>query len=618
MKIRTAPILASVWSRLALLIAMFNATAAGQISPGALSRSHHDLDGIAHCSACHDFGLGSRKFKCLECHSEIQKRIMAGTGLHARGYHTSADETDCARCHLEHNGGRIALVRFDTAKFDHKAETGFSLEGAHAQLPCAECHRAPKIASPRRAEIKVKDLNHSFLGLGRECASCHKDPHAGEFGSTCTNCHVQNSWRPASGFSHAKTKFPLTGLHSNVGCEKCHSADRGQPPVHFAGVAFGSCRSCHNDPHRAAFQDAKFGAGCDSCHTTSGWKTNRPGARFNHESTSFPLQGKHADLACSKCHRDADFRRPIPHARCADCHDDPHKGQFAARAAGSDCGSCHNESAFRPSRFTRETHQSAAFRLDGKHASLPCDKCHPAEAGGVQFKVGRTECAQCHQDPHRGQFETASYKNQCELCHTAATFQPAQFDVSRHAGTRFPLTGAHAKAACNDCHKADSGVRHFRFSALNCSTCHNDPHQTKVACETCHSSTAQWKTVAAFDHSTTSFQLQGAHRNKECARCHAPKDSVPLKFAGGPRQCSSCHADPHAGQFSAEPSKDCSACHTMERWSATDFSHDRTRFPLDVAHRNIACERCHKNQLESAGKTVRIFRGAPVECVRCH
>ncbi len=599
---------------------MSGALAFGQISPGALSHDHQDLDRIARCASCHDFGAGARGFKCLDCHVEIQRRIAGKLGYHARAYNSSVGQTDCARCHVEHNGGKIALVRLDTKKFDHRAETGFSLEGAHARAACQSCHTAQKIPAGARGEIKMKDLNRSFLGLSRACASCHIDPHEAEFGTNCVNCHTQVAWRPAAGFSHSRTAFALTGAHTSVACEKCHVAPAGKKVTNFKGVAFGSCKNCHADPHRGAFQDAKFQGACDTCHTTSGWRANRPSNRFNHEITKFPLQGKHAELSCSKCHKDSDFRRAIPHERCASCHEDRHQGQFTARAAGSDCSSCHNEKGFKLSLFTKETHKLARFPLQAKHSAVACEKCHPAEDGKVQYRTGKLLCSNCHADPHEGQFAAAPHSNQCENCHTTDGFRPSTFTTARHLQTRFILTGAHLTADCKSCHKmkpvsASIGVQQFRFTTQSCDTCHNDPHQSKLPCEGCHNNTQRWKTALAFDHAKTKFPLEGPHQRVGCEGCHRAANT--LKFTGTAQQCSSCHADVHGGQFMAA-NEDCATCHTVSRWGGADFTHEKTRFPLDRAHRNVKCELCHKQTVETNGKAIRVYRGTAVECVKCH
>jgi len=111
--------LSSVFISLARVAALLSGlcglgcVAFAQISPGPLSRAHQQLEGVTKCSTCHDFGAGDRRLKCLECHAEIQRRIAAHTGYHAKAYNVSPTEIDCARCHLEHNGQKFPLTRLD-------------------------------------------------------------------------------------------------------------------------------------------------------------------------------------------------------------------------------------------------------------------------------------------------------------------------------------------------------------------------------------------------------------------------------------------------------------------------------------------------------------------------
>jgi hypothetical protein len=152
-----------------------------QISPGPLSKAHQQLEGVTKCASCHEFGAGARGFKCVDCHGEIKRRADARTGLHARVIRTNNDgQKECARCHVEHQGDRVPLIRLTTStSFDHAAQTGFVLQGKHRQLQCANCHNAKRVLPSARQELKAKDLNHTYLGLGRECLACHEDRHAG-------------------------------------------------------------------------------------------------------------------------------------------------------------------------------------------------------------------------------------------------------------------------------------------------------------------------------------------------------------------------------------------------------------------------------------------------------
>ena len=635
----------SRWMALPLALAPWLcAPVAAQISPGSLSRPHQQLEGVTHCALCHDFGAGARGFslRCLDCHTEIRRRLEAHTGFHSRAYKQAATQADCSRCHMEHNGQRFALTRLDRARFDHLAETGFALAGKHRGQACEACHNAKRIPPAARAEIKVKDPNRSFLGLNRDCAACHEDRHGGQLGSDCTHCHTEDAWKPAPGFDHSRTPFPLTGLHQAVACQKCHGPKAGEDKPRYKGLVAGTCQGCHEDPHHGGFLDAGFSGTCDSCHNTNGWKNARPAKGFNHSATKFPLTGKHAERPCADCHKSDDFRRPIAYERCGDCHQDPHAGQFAGRVAGSDCAACHFDSGFKPARFDRTMHEWSAFPLEGKHAALGCPKCHQPEGRSAVYRTGKLVCSACHADQHAGEFAAAPYFDRCEQCHTQAGFELVVFSVEHHEAARFPLTGRHALVPCSDCHKplaaaANLAVpaekialpavpRQHRFTDLTCNTCHQDPHQTRLACEECHT-TQQWRGVKPFDHEMTGFRLEGAHQNVKCVDCHPPAPRVPAPPASAPgfsdarKQCGECHGakDGHGGQFTSEArAEDCAACHVAVRWETVTFDHERALFTLDVAHRRVECAKCHKQESWPGGRMIRVYRGTPTQCVQCH
>jgi hypothetical protein len=540
---------------------------------------------------------------------------------------------------MEHNGQKFPLIRLDRKTFEHGNETGFVLEGKHKLQSCEACHTAKKMPAAARAEIKIKDPSHSFLGLRRECLACHEDRHKGQLGSNCLKCHNQEAWKPVTGFDHAQTKFALTGQHQTVACVKCHAPRPGEggEALQFTGLIATGCQSCHKDPHQGAFQEAKFRGSCESCHNTGGFRKAKPGAGFTHDKTAFPLAGKHAGVSCLRCHKDSNFHRAIAHDRCQSCHEDPHNRQFAARAAGSDCSACHNETGFKPALFDRAAHQRTAFRLEAKHEALDCAKCHKPEGRATVYVIRMLTCAQCHADPHAGEFAPAPVKNDCASCPRQEGFRPATFDVARHGRTKFALTGKHAVVECAKCHKpltapaveaakpmlamskAAGTQRQYHFESLACGACHKDPHETKLSCETCHVP-EDWKRVAAFNHAKTQFQLEGGHEKAACVKCHTPSAKSIPKFAKTASQCDACHQkdEVHGGQFrTVGRIEDCATCHVPKQWKIAGFNHDQTRFPLDRAHRQVNCEKCHKEPLTS-GKKIRMYRDTPKECVQCH
>ena len=620
------------------MLVILTALGRAQVSPGPLSQAHQSLEGTTQCVTCHNFGVGTRGLKCLECHAEIRRRVNEHKGYHARSYKASDTQADCARCHMEHNGRQFLLTRLDRKKFEHRELTGFALEGKHAQLTCEKCHSAAHIPASARAEIKIRDFNKTYLGLGTECLSCHVDPHNGELGADCLRCHSQNAWKPAETFDHSHTNYPLTGLHQNVACAKCHGPKPGETAARYKGMPFINCQSCHADPHKGSFKGA-----CQSCHSTAGWKSILPTNNFDHDATKFPLHGKHAETPCSKCHKNDDFKAPVAHTLCRDCHEDVHHGQFDGRAAGGDCKACHNEVAFKPALFTRETHQQSAFKLEGKHFKLECEECHQPAGKDAAYMTHKLTCVACHPDAHGGEFQSGAFENRCEMCHTQESFLPSTFSLARHEKTKFVLANAHSAVPCADCHKPLPNVnnanaahahgapppvaRQYHFNDQSCTVCHTDPHSTTRTCETCHN-TRNWKELRTFDHASTKFALEGAHESTGCIDCHKPAATAPLgaavhvntaDFSHTPKRCFECHEDIHGGQFMA-PGKeqDCSSCHSVSKWNSGTFDHNKTDYPLDGAHSKVGCAQCHTQQKEIDGRVVRMYSGAPRNCEGCH
>jgi hypothetical protein len=609
--------------------------ARSQISPGPLSKAHSSLTGTSQCSSCHSFGASTPTFKCLDCHKEVAQDLSAKHGYHFEMQMQNPAGKDCVRCHLEHNGEAFHLIRWDPSlqKFDHK-RTGYKLEGKHAALACEKCHTPAHMLPANRELIKMKDLTKSFFGQSKNCTPCHSDPHKGQLGNECTKCHNVESWKAAKDFDHSKTKYPLTGLHIKVPCEKCHKPDTTGGAARYQNMKFDTCTACHIDPHKGAFKKT-----CESCHTTSGWKNLLPSFDFDHSKTKYPLVGKHAQVACVSCHLNGDFKKPLPFANCSDCHKpDPHKGQFEKREKKGECSECHKVEGWKPSLFAVKEHDTSGYPLKGKHITVECAKCHIPAGKDTIYKVKFAACLDCHKDAHDNQFAAAPNNNRCENCHTVVDFHRSTFTIAKHKATRFALAGAHVAVPCADCHKAGLGGRTdkilpFHFEDRNCTACHKDPHKgefndrmarkrangTPFGCEACHN-VRTWADVNGFDHSKTKFALVGAHRTVSCGECHKATTNYESRFKGTPQQCEACHNDAHDSQFVAKDGKThCTDCHNSQRWVPSTFDHDtRTHFALTGGHANLLCDKCHTRTKLVADKSIVIYKNTPTKCVDCH
>jgi hypothetical protein len=616
---------------------LFATTAIAQISPGPLSRAHQSLSGPTQCTTCHVVGKGSAVLNCQGCHTEIAQELSAGRGLHSR----FPNKEDCAKCHSEHNGEDFPLIHWVPSQqgFDH-SQTGYPLQGKHAGVACNQCHTAAHVSAAMRPLIKMKDANRTFLGLSQDCTTCHQDPHRGQLGQNCLQCHNFTDWKAATKFDHNTTKFPLAGLHAQVTCEKCHTpaTPGGQP--RFSGIPFAKCSDCHSDPHHGAFVQR-----CETCHTTAGWKKIAASQQFDHSKTQFPLLGKHAQVECTQCHAGGNFKKAIAFANCSDCHNpDPHHGQFAERKDKGECSACHTVNGWNPSLFSAKEHALAPYPLLGKHANVSCDKCHTPAGAATQYKIAFAKCTDCHRDAHNGQFAAAPYNNQCESCHTVKGFQPSTYAIAQHQKTRFPLAGAHLAVTCAECHTKETSTAattakpvSYRFSDRSCTACHKNPHGaefdaqmaqrradgTPKGCEACHTVKA-WTDLPSFDHSKTSFPLLGAHAAVQCDQCHKPQASAgkitEASFKSAPTACSACHSDAHGGQFAkAGKPQQCDTCHGPERWKPSHFDHEtQTDFSLKGAHAKVACDQCHTGARNIDGKRVVFYKPTSRQCVDCH
>jgi hypothetical protein len=467
---------------------------------------------------------------------------------------------------------------------------------ADVEADCGRCH------APFRREVE-----------GRLCLECHEDVAAdlerrtgfhgqapGVTDAACRSCHADHRGRDADvrgldpdTFDHERTDSPLKGAHRALPCQGCHE------PGKKHREAPSDCASCHrsDDPHRG-----RLGETCGDCHAESSWRE----ARFEHGTTEFPLEGRHADVACGLCHPSERYAETP--SSCVACHatDDVHESRF-----GVDCATCHTaEDWKRTSRFDHD--RDTEFPLTGGHA-VACRACH---TGPLDEQKLPTDCVSCHRDDDE---HLGKYGRDCARCHETAAWASLRFDHDRD--TDYPLRGAHREAACTTCHR---GALFESPTPRDCKGCHgaDDVHRGQEGddCGRCHAE-ASW-TEARFDHELTRFPLLGLHAGVPCEACHATAAYQDAELA-----CSACHADDfHRGRLGA----DCELCHNPNGWRVWRFDHDaRTTFALHGAHTDADCHACHREPVEGklelasdcrachAGEDV--HRGAfGGRCEKCH
>ncbi len=511
--------------------------------------SHAEME--QDCGRCHAPFWSSTTMSdlCMECHQAVRQELRDPTTLH--GSFAQTQPIVCQDCHTEHHGPTASLTVMDATSFPHQI-TGFSLT-AHVRqangdpFTCNDCH-GERLTSfdPGRC-----------LGCHQGLDEAYMADHVQAFGAACLECH--DGVDRFSDFDHARTQFDLLGQHRNLTCEQCHVNTRTLVDFQAAPT---TCEGCHlqDDAHQG-----RFGTNCGVCHHPEGWKP----AQFDHNLAAFKLEGKHASVQCEACHVNGQFKGTPQD--CFSCHrqDDPHQGRF-----GTACETCHTPNGWKPAQFD---HNLAAFKLEGKHASVQCEACHV----NGQFKGTPQDCFSCHRqdDPHQGRFGTA-----CETCHTPNGWKPAQFD---HNLAAFKLEGKHASVQCEACHVNGQ----FKGTPQDCFSCHrkDDRHngQFGTACEACHTPVS-WSNVT-FDHNRSRFPLTGAHATVQCTRCH--QNGV---FRGTPTECAACHAEPafHAGLFRGQS---CGSCHSTVAWRPAQYNGPHT-FPMNHGGARL-CSDCHRPNL---------------------
>ena len=622
------------------------------------------------CTECHGDKASDLPSACLNCHEEVQTDIQNSSGLH--GQLETPGAMECALCHSEHHGSAFQLVSAtsfslagfaDVAAFDHSI-FDYELEGKHLEVECTACHELAEIAA-------LEEGQRRYMGLVQECASCHEDPHEGRLKDDCASCHGQSkAFDLVATFEHDE-RFPLEGVHGDVGCKECHVKDDLYSVESMGGLDppdWRTCADCHESPHNQTFLASSYDLfpdrpqDCSACHLLE--HVDFVAARehctaLDHAATGFELIAPHDNLKCEQCHALpqepaslANFVERFPGRKpndCGSCHADPHAGQFEQTTeAEQSCLDCHDRLHFAPALFDQTRHAETGFVLDGAHAQTDCAQCHvdenlTDELGPIYASID-SSCQSCHFDAHEDCFAEFAPNNDvsaldCNRCHSTSTFADVLEPGFDHAlWTAFKLEGKHASNACETCHQAlpvpmESGRTFGIATALrdrgndSCDSCHEDVHNQsfdrpglpasvleRESCARCHGQESFLPLKSQdFDHGLwANHELRGAHARAECASCHKTEEEGADSLASATN-----YVQPILG-------KDCNDCHADPH----DQRFDALNLPSTV-NGNTSCARCHNEE------SFVDMRGAPfdheswtgfaltdahrfAECAACH
>lgn len=262
-----------------------------------LEGKHVEVD----CKQCHE-GRYTEPIdfsQCKNCHEDYHRAEFSDNGI----------SPDCVECHSLEEGFDYTLYTIE----QHQNSV-FPLEGAHLATPCFACH--------------VSEDHWTFRNIGQDCIDCHQDIHEEYISERyypkkdCESCHISDSWSMVT-FDHSLTDWPLEGKHNSVECRNCHFEYTPEEEItsqQFSGLET-DCIQCHENVHDTQFEQNGI-TNCTRCHDSESWFPNN----FNHDSTAFPLEGKHAEIECTDCHKPQSVNGKmvveykIKKFECIDCH----------------------------------------------------------------------------------------------------------------------------------------------------------------------------------------------------------------------------------------------------------------------------------------------------------
>ncbi|MBZ5573420.1 MAG: hypothetical protein LAO09_16250 [Acidobacteriia bacterium] len=341
---------------------------------------------------------GHAGLQCTQCHVNGNYNLTSNacSTCHMKDYNSTNNPnhvqakfpTNCQSCHNTTSWGN--------ATFNHTG-TGFALTGAHATLPCTQCH-----------------VNGNYNLTSGACSTCHMKDYNGAtdpnhvqagFPTTCDSCHSTASWAGAK-FDHNGTGFALTGAHATLQCSQCHINGNYK-------LNSGACVTCHlkdfNNTKNPNHVQAGFPQTCDMCHNTTAWIPSS----FNHDNTPFPLTGAHKTVPCASCHVNNNYTN-IP-TDCYSCHKTDYQNtnnpNHIAAGFPTTCQTCHTTTSWDGAKFDH-----TYFPMNHGGAS-GCNNCHTNPSDYSVFS-----CTICHaksktDQQHQGVRNYVYNSPNCYQCH---------------------------------------------------------------------------------------------------------------------------------------------------------------------------------------------------------
>ncbi len=202
------------------------------VNPGPLSQPHAFLE--TSCNDCHTPIKGVEASNCIVCHANNKTLLQREpTAFHG-------NISSCKECHTEHVGRISRPIAMNHAAL---SRIGFrQLAGSGGE-----------VLNQSEGLTPYRTANSSSSQSQLNCTACHakEDPHSGQFGLSCVECHDTERWSVAA-FRHPSPR--------SRDCAQCHQGPPCHRTTHFRDV----CAQVAGKPNAKVNE-------CYSCHQSMTW-----------------------------------------------------------------------------------------------------------------------------------------------------------------------------------------------------------------------------------------------------------------------------------------------------------------------------------------------------------